>query len=99
MNLNKDVQITNKSSNSFIAQLKATDENEIVSIEITNDSKLQKIETYGDNFYECLLKIRAELEKRGLFILCLGSSINVWPSGMSSQMSKGLKAYKRKLCQ
>jgi hypothetical protein len=40
------------------------------------------------------LKIRSELERRGLSVLVLGAARNVYPSRMSSQMSHGLKAYR-----
>lgn len=40
-----------------------------------------------------LLAIRKQLDPLGIRLLCQGSRRDVWPSGMSAQMSDGLKAY------
>ncbi|WP_256576436.1 hypothetical protein [Pseudomonas sp. B11(2017)] len=44
-----------------------------------------------DNYYSCFGQLRADLPE--ITFLCKGSKINVHPSSMSSQMSRGLVAY------
>jgi hypothetical protein len=48
----------------------------------------------ADDLFECLRMVRAELEPEGWRICCLGARPDVFPSGMSSQMSGGRKAYR-----
>ncbi len=47
------------------------------------------------DYFEALRKVRRRfLEPKGIIPLCYGASLNVWPSGMSRDMGRGLKAYK-----
>lgn len=47
------------------------------------------------DYFEALRKVRRRfLEPKGMIPLCYGASLNVWPSGMSRDMGRGLKAYK-----
>jgi len=47
------------------------------------------------DFFEALRTIRRRvLEPKGLIPFCYGASLKVWPSGMSRDMGRGLKAYK-----
>lgn len=47
------------------------------------------------DFFEALSTIRRRaLEPRGLIPFCYGASLKVWPSAMSRDMGRGLKAYK-----
>jgi hypothetical protein len=48
----------------------------------------------GSDLFECLTVVRRSLERQGMRICCLGSRPDVFPSGMSSQMSGGRKAYR-----
>jgi hypothetical protein len=50
-------------------------------------------EKSGDDLYECLIRLRMELESRGVFLCCQGAKSNVFPSGMLRQMSNGRLAY------
>lgn len=52
-----------------------------------------------DDFWSALCSIRRELEAEGILIKCNGSSKDVWPSGMSIDMSAGEKAYRLELGQ
>lgn len=45
----------------------------------------------GGNFYKCFANLRSD--NPGITFFCKGSKKNVHPSGMSAQMSLGLKAY------
>jgi hypothetical protein len=49
--------------------------------------------TVGPDQFECLLKIRAELEPLGFRFLVNGARRNVWPSGMARDMGGGKQAY------
>ena len=47
------------------------------------------------DFFKALQVIRRRaLEPKGLIPFCYGASLKVWPSGMSRDMGRGLKAYK-----
>jgi hypothetical protein len=50
------------------------------------------------DFFMALQIIRRRaLEPMGLIPFCYGASLKVWPSGMSRDMGRGLKAYKMEL--
>lgn len=46
-----------------------------------------------NNSFCALLKIRSDLEKNGIILLCKGCAKNVYPSGMMLDMGIGDKAY------
>ncbi len=50
-------------------------------------------EKEGDNFFETLIKLREELEKINIKLLCKGCCKNVYPSGMILSMGTGRNAY------
>lgn len=45
------------------------------------------------DLFECLTTIRRSLDALGIKVCCAGARSDVYPSGMSSQMSGGRKAY------
>ncbi|MSS38715.1 hypothetical protein [Clostridium porci] len=47
----------------------------------------------GDNYFETLIKLREELEKMDIKLLCKGCCKNVYPSGMLLNMGAGRNAY------
>lgn len=47
----------------------------------------------GDNYFETLIKLRKELEKKDIKLLCKGCCKNVYPSGMLLNMGAGRNAY------
>lgn len=52
---------------------------------------------YADapDYFSALQRIRKRvLEPKGLIPFCYGASLKVWPSAMSRDMGRGLKAYK-----
>ena len=51
------------------------------------------IEKKANSFFEALVEIRRELEKKGIKLLCKGCCRNVYPSGMILEMGSGRKAY------
>lgn len=53
----------------------------------------------GSDFFDALCVVRHQLEERGVLLDCYGASLNVFPSGMSRDMGRGLKAYKLTLGQ
>ena len=75
-----------------------------VEVHLINDAKCimkvfiqdeRQLSAEGDDFFECLKRIR-ELEK-GIVYYCKGAKLNVIPSRMTRQMSKGLSAYETTL--
>ena len=46
------------------------------------------------DYFEAMCIIRGELQKIGLFPICNGASLNVFPSGMGRDMGRGLMAYR-----
>ncbi len=54
-------------------------------------SETQEFE--GTDLFEALLQLRANLEQRGIRVLCNGARVDIYPSGMSRSMSAGRKAY------
>src|SRR6266511_1320895 len=48
----------------------------------------------GRDLFEAFLAVREQLERRGALVCCAGALPNVWPSGMSVQMSGGRLAYR-----
>ena len=47
----------------------------------------------GPDQFECLLRLRTELEPLGYRTLVNGARLDVWPSGMARQMAAGRKCY------
>ena len=47
----------------------------------------------GDNYFDTLIKLREELEKLNIKLLCKGCCKNVYPSGMLLCMGAGRNAY------
>ena len=47
----------------------------------------------GDNYFETLIKLREELEKMDIKLLCKGCCKNIYPSGMLLNMGAGRNAY------
>jgi hypothetical protein len=48
----------------------------------------------GTDFFNAFCHIREQLAERRLFPICYGASRRVYPSGMSRDMGRGLKAYR-----
>jgi hypothetical protein len=48
----------------------------------------------ADDFFEALLRVRAQLEPNGWLLGVRGASLDVWPSSMARQMGGGLRAYR-----
>jgi hypothetical protein len=51
----------------------------------------------GDDLFDALISMRLTLEKIGVQTLCAGARRDVFPSGMSRDMSGGRKAYATRL--
>lgn len=63
------------------------------SVEIKFYFEKLSLEKEGDNYFETLIKLRKELEKKDIKLLCKGCCKNVYPSGMLLNMGAGRKAY------
>ncbi len=77
------------------------DEKAVFSLHHEDDLCLLRCELRGvtisakrGDFFTALCAIRHELEMEGLIPLCYGSSLNVYPSAMSRDMSDGEVGYK-----
>ena len=90
---NKEIVLEDNSGRRFNAVLNMRVE-QGKSLLTLSDNKSITITASGNNFFECFLTIRLELEKVNWIALCQGSMTNVYPSRMALQMSNGLKAYK-----
>ncbi|WP_246762650.1 hypothetical protein [Erwinia phyllosphaerae] len=64
----------------------------VMTVRITNE---YKITAEGEDFFECFKKVRG-LDK-AITYYCKGAKINVLPSRMTRQMTKGLTAYETSL--
>ncbi len=53
----------------------------------------QELTKGGDNYFETLIKLREELEKMDIKLLCKGCCKNIYPSGMLLNMGAGRNAY------
>jgi len=73
------------------------DEQDIVAIELKIDGR--NISSKSENFFDALLNLRKELEKRSIQILCNGAAENIYPSPMQLSMGTGRAAYKQNLGQ
>lgn len=51
----------------------------------------------GDDLFDCLMKLREYLDEKNYLLLCNGARIDVYPSGMSRDMSDGRLAYIAKI--
>ncbi|OGU20984.1 MAG: hypothetical protein A2X85_05835 [Geobacteraceae bacterium GWF2_54_21] len=54
----------------------------------------KSISAEADDYFEAFCKIRERLENEGIIPFCYGTSLDVYPSRMSRQMSKGKAAYR-----
>ncbi|KJH80679.1 hypothetical protein UG46_26990 [Pseudomonas fluorescens] len=65
-------------------------DSEKIAITFSTADGIEK--TYADgNFYKCFSSLRRD--NPDVIFFCKGAKTNVHPSGMSAQMSQGLKAY------
>jgi hypothetical protein len=62
--------------------------------EVTVTTEGKQFAGVADDFFEALLRVRAQLEPNGLLLGVRGASLDVWPSSMARQMGGGLKAYR-----
>jgi hypothetical protein len=52
------------------------------------------LDAEATDYFEAFCKIRTQLESERLIPFCYGASMNVFPSGMSRDMSAGMTAYR-----
>lgn len=78
----------NKKRNALI---ELTEKGDTVMIRFSIEKLILKKE--GDNFFETLIKLREELERIGIKLLCKGCCKNVYPSEMLLSMGAGRNAY------
>ena len=67
-------------------------EPDVMGINLNIDGQISCFK--GENFFDALLALRKELEKRNIQILCNGAAENVYPSTMQLAMGDGRLAYK-----
>ena len=63
------------------------------NVVITLYMEAVKIEKKGENFFDTLIELREDLEKKNIKLLCKGCCRNVYPSGMLLSMGSGRNAY------
>jgi hypothetical protein len=91
MKIDKRIMISDKRGYHAAGQLSGSKEGDHTLLHLHADSL--NLQVTGIDFFECLQKLRMILEANALFILCQGSAKNVHHSGMSRDMSDGLRAY------
>jgi hypothetical protein len=92
--MKEKITISNKKDIYSTGLLFGTVSGETVELKLVCEELDLDIEVIGNDFFSALKKIRQYLEDKCLFIMCLGSAIRVHPSGMTREMSRGIKAYK-----
>ncbi|MGJ4951950.1 hypothetical protein [Bradyrhizobium sp. HKCCYLS20291] len=75
-----------------------TEGKEVYCISLVQGSEVETAQSDVD-FFEALIELRLELEKRGALLCCFGASENVYPSGMQRDMGPAILAYKMRLGQ
>ena len=73
------------------AVIELTENEDIVTIRFLLEELV--LEKKGDNYFDALIKLREELEKLNIKLLCKGCCKNVYPSGMLLCMGVGRNAY------
>lgn len=73
------------------AVIELTENEDTVTIKFSFEKLV--LEKEGDNYFETLIKLREELEKMDIKLLCKGCCKNVYPSGMLLGMGMGRNAY------
>lgn len=73
------------------AVIELTENQDSVTIKFSLGELVLKKE--GDNYFDTLIKLREELEKLNIKLLCKGCCKNVYPSGMLLCMGAGRNAY------
>ena len=54
----------------------------------------EELQAVAEDCFAALTQLRRELEATGRLLVCNGSSLDVYPSGMSRSMGAGQKAYR-----
>lgn len=73
------------------AKVELIENDEDVSLIFMHDEFCTKIN--AENYFDALISLRKELEKRSIKLLCKGCARNVYPSAMILSMGTGEKAY------
>jgi hypothetical protein len=47
----------------------------------------------ASDVFECLSRLRSQLDGEGIRLCCNGARLDVWPSGMARDMGGGFRAY------
>jgi hypothetical protein len=80
------------SGRSFVVNARASTRKEGYRLELTAPELGVRAADASDVF-ECLCRLRTQLDREGIRLCCNGARLNVWPSGMARDMGGGLKAY------
>jgi len=80
------------SGRSFVVNARVSTRKEGYRLELTAPELGVRAADASDVF-ECLCRLRTQLDREGIRLCCNGARLNVWPSGMARDMGGGLKAY------
>jgi len=83
-----NLEVVRKDATQREACLLTYETGNICSIEFAS-SFCSGIAFSGRDLFDALVGLRLHLEKDGWYLLCAGSRLNAYPSGMSRDMSKG----------
>lgn len=73
------------------AKIELVENDEDVNIIFIHDELSTNIS--AENYFDALISLRKELEKRSIKLLCKGCAKNVYPSSMILNMGNGERAY------
>jgi hypothetical protein len=86
------ITATDSSGRSFVVNARVSTRKERYRLELTAPELGVRAADASDVF-ECLCRLRTELDREGIRLCCNGARLNVWPSGMARDMGGGSKAY------
>lgn len=97
--VDREVVLLNEQGEHYLGKIKGflLEDNNVRLDLVVLDQVIDYISVIDRDFFESLIQIRIILEKKGFYILCNGARKDVYPSGMTRDMFKGVTAYKIQL--
>jgi hypothetical protein len=96
---NFPVRLVNQSGSEMAGEFVFDEMQEHDCCNLTLRYALGELSAKASDYFEAMCEIRKMLESDGWRPHCYGASRNVYPSGMSRDMGRGLQAYKLELGQ
>jgi len=87
----RDIKYITKNNEDLIGNLELFEIDDVIILKF-NGKNISEI-VQGENYFDALCNLRIKLEEKNIRIVCNGSSLNVYPSGMALNMGSGQMAY------